>query len=56
MEEFYKEIDRFEFLELEDYCRRFQNDKFKYRIINAGYIREIRIEKEEELYIFQCYG
>ena len=56
MSEFYKEIDRYEMLELEKYCKRFGNDKFSWKKIDAGYLIEIRIKKEEDVYIFQSVG
>jgi len=63
MSEFYKEIDKFEMLMLEDYCKKYQNlKKFDWKKIEIGYMIEIRITKKRkpglpsDTYIFQSVG
>lgn len=61
--EFYKEIDKFEMLLLEDYCKRYENSgKFEWKKINCGYLVEIRIIKKRkpglgnDIHIFHSVG
>ena len=57
MTEFYKQIQYHEMLNLENYCKKYgKTGKFKWKKIDIGYLQEIRIIKEDEVYVFQSCG
>lgn len=63
MSEFYSQIDKYEMLNLENYCKKYEKlEKFEWKKIEIGYMIEIRITKKrkpglpEDVYVFQSVG
>ena len=54
--EYTKMIDWTEMEILENYCQKYQNNKFEWKKIEIGYMTQISIKKANDVYIFQSVG